>query len=447
MSVSDRILVAEDEQVIRANLCESLARAGFEVEGAADGEAALRRVLDEEFAVVVADIRMPKLDGIALLKRIVAERPDTFVLMTTAYASVESAIEALRCGAYDYLLKPVGLEDLLQKLRHLAAWRALRQEVVRLRRHVQGHGGFEGIVGGSPATQAVFALIDRVAPTKATVLVTGESGTGKELVARALHARSSVSDREFLAVNMAAVPPELVEAQLFGHEKGAFTGADRRREGILRAVRGGTVFLDEIGDLPLPAQAKLLRAIESHELLPVGADRPVSADFRLIAATHHDLEAEVERGRFRSDLFFRLNVFRIEIPPLRERREDVPALVDHFARHHALSLGRRPCAVSNEAMRLLIGHTWPGNVRELSNAIERASILALDEAILPEHLPMQLQRESELPTELKRAVEQFEQNHIRWVLRVAGGNRERAAEMLGVDVATLYRRLAKYELK
>jgi DNA-binding NtrC family response regulator len=442
--VSARILIVEDEEVLRTNLSEYLGRSGFEVEGVGDAETALLRVTKEDFAVVVADIRLPGMDGIALLKRIVAERPDTAVLVTTAYASVESAVEALRFGAYDYLLKPVTFEDLLQKVRNLVEYRALKQEVQRLRRDLHSRLGFEGLVGESPALAGVFGLIDKVAPTRSTVLITGESGTGKELVARAIHARSTLADREFLAVNMAAIPQDVVESQLFGHEKGSFTGADRRREGVLRSVRAGTVFLDEIGDLPQQTQVKLLRAIESHEILPVGADRPERADFRLITATNQDLEVAVREGRFRPDLFYRLNVFRIALPPLRARREDVPALAEHFLKLHSRAVGKEARKLSNEAMRLLVGYGWPGNVRELSNVIERAVILAAADVIEPEDLPAEFHSAENKPTDLREAVEQFERQHIAWVLRLVEGNRERAAHMLGVDQATLYRRLARY---
>ena len=410
--MSARILIVEDEEVLRTNLVEYLARAGFEVEGAPTAELGLQRVLETEISVVVSDIRLPGMDGIALLKRIVAERPETFVLMATAFASVESAVEALRFGAYDYLLKPVTFEDLLQKVQNLVAFGALKQEVVRLRRDLHARLGFEGLLGKSPAMGAVFELIEKVAPTHSTVLVTGESGTGKELVARAVHSRSVLADKEFLAVNMAAIPAELVEAQLFGHEKGAFTGADRRREGILRSVHGGTVFLDEIGDLPMPTQVKLLRAIESHEVMPVGADRPEKVDFRLIAATNHDLELAVKEGRFRQDLFYRLNVFRVRLPPLRDRRDDVPELAAHFMSLHARNIGKAPPTFSNEAMKRLLAYPWPGNVRELSNVTERAVILAGGQSIEPEDLPSEFNDASSAPTELKLAVEQFERQHI-----------------------------------
>jgi len=444
--VSERVLVVEDEPILRANLCEVLAREGYDVAGAADGETALKLALEEDFVVVVSDIRLPGMDGVSLLKRIVAERPETFVLLTTAFASVETAVEALRSGAYDYLIKPVTFADLLRKLKQLLDYRALQGEVARLRRDLPTRLGFEGIVGTSAAIQSVFALIERVAPTTSTVLITGESGTGKELVARAIHVRSRVSNREFLAVNMAALPTEIVEAQIFGHEKGAFSGAERRREGLLRTVRGGTIFLDEIGDLPLSSQAKLLRAIESREILPVGADRPVPVDFRLVAATNHQLEDLIREARFRQDLFFRLNVFRIELPPLRARREDIPPLVAHFVQRHARDLGRRPPAVSNEAMRRLIEYDWPGNVREMSNVIERALILSSGDAVTVDQLPRELFGDAATPTDLRLAVQQVERAHISAVLGTVGGSRERAAELLGVDPATLYRKMLKYGL-
>jgi len=446
LSPTERILIADDEEVVRRNFAELLERAGYAVTTAADGEEALERVLEEDFAVLIADLRMPRRDGISLLKRVVAERPGTLVLLTTAFASIDSVVEALRLGAYDYLLKPVLFEDVLQKIQNLCAYRALKQEVIRLRRDLHGaRGGFEGIVGESAALRGVFELIDRVAPTHSTVLITGESGTGKELVARAIQARSALSDRQFVALNMAALPSDIVEAQLFGHEKGAFTGAGERREGVLRAVRGGTVFLDEIGDLALATQGKLLRALEAHEVLPIGADRPVAADFRLIAATNQDLGKLIADGRFRQDLFYRLNVFRIELPSLRERREDIPALVAHFMSTHTRAMGRRPPRMSNEAMKLLLSYPWPGNVRELSNVLERALILA-GQAIEPEHLPLDLRGANHYPTELRPAVEEFERRHIDFALRAAGGNRERAAHLLDIDPATLYRRLLKYDL-
>lgn len=444
--MSARVLVVEDEEVLRLNICEFLENAGYDVVAEADGEAALARVRQEEIAVVVSDIRMPKMDGVTLLKHIVAERPETRVLLVTAYASVETAVDALRHGAFDYLLKPIEFDDLLQKINNLVSYRALRGEVLRLRRDLHQRLGFEGIVGESEAIREVFELIEKVAPTGATTLITGESGTGKELVARAVWARSALADKEFIALNMAAMPDEMVESQLFGHEKGAFTGAERAREGLLRGVDGGTIFLDEIAELSLAAQAKLLRAVEEGEMLPLGASRPLKVKFRLLTATNQDLERAVAEGRFREDLYFRINVFNIVLPPLRERREDIPVLVEHFLARHARTLGKRSSGVSNEAMQRLLGYRWPGNVRELSNVIERAMILVGEGQISSEHLPTPFRDEGRRTISLRGAVESFERRHIEWVLAVNDGNREQTARALGIDPATLYRRLAKYGL-
>jgi two-component system response regulator PilR (NtrC family)/two-component system response regulator HydG len=441
--MKESILIVEDEAVLLTNLCEMLERAGYDVCGASDAESALALALERSFAVVLTDIRLPKMDGIELLERLLAERPETLVILTTAFASLDTALKALRHGAYDYLLKPVAFEDLRRKLEQLLRFRALKREVIHLRRDLHSRLGFEGLVGDSPAIRAIFALIDRVAPTRATVLVTGESGTGKELVARGIHARSSVADQPFMAINMAALPIEMVEGLLFGHERGAFTGAERQREGLLRSVNGGTVFLDEIGELPLGAQAKLLRAIETREVLPLGANRAVPVDFRLIAATNKDLESAIKDGRFRQDLYFRVNVFRIDVTPLRERREDIPALVSHFVGHHCRNLGRPPLTVSAEAARMLREYAWPGNVRELSNVIERAAILAVDQTIDPEHLPAELGATVAAPTDLRLAMQRAERQHIASVLSMVGGAREKAAALLGIDPATLYRKTVK----
>ncbi len=443
--MKESILVVEDEAILLTNLCEMLERAGYDVCGESNAESAIARALERSFAVVLTDIRLPKMDGIELMERILAERPETMVILTTAFASLDTALKALRQGAYDYLLKPVAFEDLRRKLEQLLQYRALKREVVHLRRDLHSRLGFEGIVGDSPAIRAVFGLIDRVAPTRTTVLITGESGTGKELVARGIHARSSVAEQPFMAINMAALPIEMVEGLLFGHERGAFTGAERQREGLLRSVSGGTVFLDEIGELPLGAQAKLLRAIETREVLPLGANRPVTVDFRLIAATNQDLEAAIKNGRFRQDLYFRLNVFRIDVAPLRERREDIPALVSHFVRHHCRNLGRPPLTVSNEAALLLREYGWPGNVRELSNVIERAAILAIDQTIDLEHLPRELGAAVAVPTDLRLAMQHAERLHIASVLSMVGGAREKAAALLGIDPATLYRKTVKHD--
>ena len=445
--MSDSILIAEDEEVLRRNMASYLRREGYDVTAVPDGKQALEFALNNDVAVVISDIRMPELDGIALLKRLAVERPGTAVLVITAYASVDTAVDALRHGASDYLLKPIAFEELRQKVRITVSRMALEGEVRRLRRDLQVRLGFEGIVGDSAPIRDVFELVDKVAPTPSTVLVAGASGTGKELIARAIHTRSTRSEREFLAVNVGAMPSELVESQLFGHERGAFTGAATARKGIFRAARGGTVFLDEVGELPGPAQAKLLRALDQREITPVGADRAQSVDFRLIAATNRNMEQEVEAGRFRADLYYRLNVFRIDLPTLSERREDVPALVHYFLQRHAQTIGRGRPGITNRAMQLLTAHEWPGNVRELSNILERAVILAADHPVGAEHLPAELQEAPAESLRLKDVVERAEREHILRVLRFVGHNRDQAADELGIDRATLYRRLSKYNVE
>ncbi|MFB6263466.1 MAG: sigma-54-dependent transcriptional regulator, partial [Bradymonadaceae bacterium] len=374
--MSERVLVVDDEEVFRRNLCRFLDEQGFRVEEASDGCEALERIRNHDVQLVLADIKMPELDGLELLDRLGAERPDTLVILMTAYASMEDAIEGFRRGAYDYVLKPITFEDLEQKIDNALTENRLRRRIRRLRRQLDERLGFEGIVGDSPPMREVFEKVEKVADLPTNVLVTGESGTGKELVARAIHDRSSSSDLEFRAVNTSAISSDVLESQLFGAEKGAYTGAHEDREGVFRSVRGGTIFLDEVGEIPPESQAKLLRAIEQQQVLPVGASEPVEVDFRLIAATNQDLEAMVDAGDFREDLFYRLNVFRIELPPLRDRRDDIPLLVEHFAEVHARALGRPVPTFSNRAMKALVEYRWPGNVRELSNLVERALILS-----------------------------------------------------------------------
>ncbi|NOY90026.1 MAG: sigma-54-dependent Fis family transcriptional regulator [Deltaproteobacteria bacterium] len=438
-----RILVAEDESILRRNLCELLVGHGYEATGVADGVQALEALAGGDFDILVTDLRMPNMDGISLLRRVSQSHAHIRVLVTTAYASVETAVEALRLGAYDYILKPLTFDDLLRKIANLVELQALNDEVGRLRREVNDHHGCDGIIGKSPAMQEIFSLVAKVAGTRSTVLITGESGTGKEVVARAV---ASSNDAPFIAINAAALSEGMLESQLFGHEKGAFTGAHRGRDGCLRSARGGTVFLDEIAELSVGAQAKLLRAIETGDVLPVGADKPVKAEFRLVAATNQALEQAVAEGRFRQDLFYRLNVFRIHLPPLRERREDIALLAEHFLRLHSGRVSKLVTGVSTSAMQRLLEYSWPGNVRELSNVMERAVILAASQVVTEAELPPDLLSSPDQPVGLREAVQEFELRHIAWVLRMVHGNRADAAKMLKVDPATLYRRLAKMEL-
>jgi DNA-binding NtrC family response regulator len=443
----DRVLLVEDERAQREAIAQYLGRGGYDVTAVASGEEALARLGAGSYAVLLTDLRLPGADGLAVVRRARESDEEMGVLLMTAYASVESAIEALRIGAHDYLLKPLILEEVARKVKGLVEHRALVRENARLRRALQQTGGQPDLVALSPAMIAVAEWVRRAAASRATVLVTGETGTGKEIVARGIHERCPERDQPFLAVNLAAVPEGMVESELFGHERGAFTGADRRREGILRAAGTGTVFLDEIADLPLAAQAKLLRALEGHEVQPLGSDATATFEARIVAATNRDLAAEARAGHFREDLYYRLNVLHIHVPPLRERPEDIPGLVTALLERHATRSGTRRPAITPEALRALCVHPWRGNVRELSNVLERALILADEGRIDLDQLPDDV-RESEAPRlSLPEAVDRFERAHIALVLRLCEGNRERAAEELGVSPATLYRRLERLGLK
>ncbi len=446
--MSDRILVVDDEAVLRSNLVRFLDRTGHDVEGVASAEEALQRLDATEFAVVITDLKMPGMGGEALLKRVTAEHPETLVLVITAFASLESAIEALRHGAQDYLLKPLSLDEVTRKVDRLLEVRELEHRVARLRREVHQRFDTEGVVADSPSMQRVLELVRKAAGSRSSVLVEGESGTGKELIARALHDQSPWADRDFIAVNLAAQPRDLVDATLFGHEKGAFTGAARGRDGVFRAARGGTVFLDEISEMPPEVQVKLLRVLENREVLPLGADRPVPVDFRLVAATNKPLRAEVDAGRFREDLFFRVEILKVELPPLRERQDDIPPLARQLLARHAEKQRRNPPRIGSDAMRRLQTYAWPGNVRELSNVLERAVLLCDTEWIEPDDLPSDLSGTQPPPDvlDLKVAMADYERRHIERVLAHCDGDKNVAAERLGVHLATLYRHMERLGL-
>jgi DNA-binding NtrC family response regulator len=384
------------------------------------------------------------MDGIELLERVLKISPETFVLLITAYATVENAVEAFQRGAHDYLMKPILLDEVLNKIRHLLAYRDLYQENQWLRRELNRETDLEHVVGRSPAMQRVFAMVRKVAPTRSTVLLEGESGTGKELIARAIHQQGAGSAR-FLAVNCAAIPHDLLENQLFGHRKGAFTGADRDQPGVFVHAGSGTVFLDEIAELPPATQAKLLRAIDRKEIMPVGANEPVQVEARVLAATNKDLQREVEQGRFREDLYYRLNVVTIRVPPLRERREDIPDLVDFLLAKHARSLGKPLRGVAHETMQLLLACRWKGNVRELDNALQRAVILGDGPLIAPADLPPDLapvENDPALVDDLAEAVKRFERQHIERILRQTPDKKE-AARRLNMGLSSLYRKIGE----
>ncbi len=439
-----RLLIVDDEEVIASTLEEFLASEGFEVRVANDARAALGLVESFEPDVVLCDVQLPGSGGLELLDRLLRVRPETLVLMITAYATVENAVAAFRRGAHDYLMKPVLFDELLAKIDRLISLRRLERENQALRRHLHSSVSPDTLIGSGSAMQAVKTLIRKVGPTRSNVLITGESGTGKELVARALHAMGSEPDAPFLATNCAAIPHDLIENQLFGHVRGAFTGADRDRAGLFVAAGRGTVFLDEVGELPLATQAKLLRAIETKEILPVGATHPTSASARILAATNKDLMAEVAARRFRADLFYRLDVVAITLPPLRDRREDIPELVVALLAGLSKTLGKRIDGVNNATIRRLMAAPWRGNVRELENALERAVILADDAILTPADFPADLMGDTSEPEpgdDLRSAMARAERLHIQRVLAQSDGDKREAARRLGMGLSSLYRKL------
>jgi DNA-binding NtrC family response regulator len=444
-----RILVVDDETLIRDTLAEYLTQEGFAVDACGSGEEALERAAERRYDVALCDVQLPGIDGIELLERLLKLSPQTFVLLVTAFATVENAVEAFQRGAHDYLMKPILLDEVLGKVRRMLRYRDLYQENQDLRRELNRQYDPDHIVGRGPAMHKVFELVRKVAPTRSTVLITGESGTGKELIARAVHRLGPEPDARFLAVNCAAIPNDLLENQLFGHRKGAFTGADRDQAGVFVHAGTGTIFLDEIGELNLATQAKLLRAIEQKEVLPVGANEPVRVEARVLAATNKDLRRAVAEGRFREDLFYRLNVVTIALPPLRERRDDIPDLVEYLLAKHARELGKRISGVAHETMQILRACPWRGNVRELDNALQRAVILGEGPLVTPADLPPDLApaaNDPEAVDDLGEAVKRFEKRHIERILRQTPDKRE-AARRLGMGLSSLYRRIAELEIQ
>ncbi len=439
-----RILVVDDEEVIASTLQEFLQGEGYEVAVASDARSALASIERFEPDLALCDVQLPGLDGLELLEKLLRLRPELLVLIITAYATVESAVAAFRKGAHDYLMKPVIFDELLTKLDRLMRYRRLTAENQALRRQLHAAVDIEALVGEGPAMREVKTLIRKLGPTRSNVLIAGESGTGKELVARALHAQGSDPDTPFLAINCAAIPHELLESQLFGHVRGAFTGADRDRSGLFAAAGRGTVFLDEIGELPLLTQAKLLRVIEAKEVLPVGATRPEPIAARVVAATNKDLAVEVAAGRFRADLYYRLNVVSIPLPPLRDRREDIPDLIAVLLARHARALNKRVDGLDNAAVRRLAAAPWKGNVRELGNALERAVILGESPTLTLADFPEDLISPSspdDQSDDLRAALDRFERQHIRRVLDRCDGDKREAARRLNLGLSSLYRKL------
>ncbi len=445
-----RILIIDDDDVMLEMLRAELESRRYEVVTEASPEAALRRLGTEDFGIVISDINMRGMSGVDLCREVVTLRGETPVIVMTAFATIEAAVASIRAGAYDFITKPFDTNDLVLTIERAMAHRALREEVVRLQRTVSELRPFDEMVGESAAMKRMFGLVARVAETDATVLVSGESGTGKELVARALHARSPRAEAPFVAINCAAMPETLLESELFGHTKGAFTDARASRPGLFVKASGGTLFLDEVGEMPLGMQAKLLRALQERTVRPVGGDSEVPFDARIVAASNRDLEAEVADRRFREDLFYRINVVHVHVPALRERENDVLLLAHAFLRRSQKG-GGRVVGFKSAAADRLVSYPWPGNVRELQNCIERAVALAQFDHIgvedLPERIghykPALVPLDGRMPSTFV-SMDEVERRYVHQVLEALGGNKASAARLLGVDRRTLYRKLERW---
>ena len=449
--VPQNVLVVDDDHDMRALLRDVLEEHGYKVTLAQNGQEALKNLREGEYPVVLTDLRMKGIQGIELLAEIKRSFPDTNVVLMTAFGSVETALEAMKQGASDYLMKPVKNDDLLRVTERSFREALLRSEINRLRREVNKEYSFSQILGKSKPMREIFDLIRRVADSPTNILITGESGTGKELVAKALHYNSERKDAAFVAVNCAAIPEQLLESELFGHMRGAFTDAKVDKRGLFEEAAKGTLFLDEISELPLMLQAKLLRAIQEKEIRRLGANRPIAVDTRLIAATNLNLSEEIKAKRFREDLYYRLNVIEMRLPPLRERREDIPLLVDAFLKKFGQARGKDVKGVSETTLALLIDYAWPGNVRELENVIERAVTLSRGDKILPDDLPATIQgsrgdrRVLDEAAEKMHPLHDIEKEYIKKILEKMGGNKYQAAQVLGIDRKTLYRKLGEMD--
>jgi DNA-binding NtrC family response regulator len=448
MAGGERVLIVEDEDLMRELLTKILASENYRIFDASSGEEALKLLQDQTYDLVLTDLRLKAMDGLQLLSEVRTLDPEMVVIVMTAYASVETAVEAMRKGAYDYLTKPFINDEIRVMLRRALDQRHLSRENRHLKRELRERYRFESIVGNSEAMERVYRLIEKVSAISSNVLIFGETGTGKELVARAIHYNSERSDRPFVAVNCGALTETLLESELFGHVKGAFTGAIANKEGFFQKADKGTLFLDELSEVSHALQIKLLRAIQEREVIPVGGREPLKFDVRLIAATNKKLEDEVERGAFREDLFYRINVITVPLPPLRERKEDIPLLVNYFLRKYAQRLGRPTVKVSREALQVLVNYDWPGNVRELENMMERAVALCEADLIeitdLPEKLTLVKIAIRDLD-EYEITLDALEEQHIKKVLQKVAGDKAKASQILGINLSTLYRKLARYD--
>lgn len=444
------ILIADDEQEIRESLSLVLEDEGFQCTTAENGTKAIEALKKHSFDIIVTDLKMPESDGIEVLEAALQHASEALTIIITAHASVETAIQALRKGAADYIIKPLDFDEVILRIENLLKQKNLIQENNYLRQQIDQKFNFNHIIGESEPMKEVYRMVKRVSSANSSVLITGTSGTGKELVARAIHSSSDRSEKPFIAINCGAIPKDLVESELFGHKKGAFTGAISDKDGVFVAGNKGTVFLDEVGEIPLNQQVNLLRVLQEREVKPIGSNRMVSFDTRIIAATNKNLEKEVEEGNFREDLYYRLNVVEIPLPTLQERKEDIPLLAQHFLKKYSRELNRPVKGISSDAMSALISFEWKGQVRELENIIERAVLLGEDEFITLDDLPSSVQQaEGKIEfdsTSLDEAVKSFEKHHILSILKRTDGNKAEAARLLGIDPSTLYRKMERMNI-
>ena len=446
------ILLVDDEKSNRVTLSQFLKKQGYHVEASASGPDAVDMAEESFFDLVITDLKMKPMDGLDVLRRVKEINPLTEVLVLTGYGTVESGVEAMRLGAYDYIQKPPDLDEFRIVVSKALERKDLQMKIDKLTEYLKDKYSYENIIGKSNEMMEVFSMIFKVAPTDSTVLISGESGTGKELVARAIHLNSRRKNREFVTVNCGGMPEHIQESELFGHVRGAFTGAIRDKRGLFQEANGGTLFLDEIGETAPSTQVKLLRFLQDGEIRRVGENEPIHVDVRLLAATNQDIEKAIEEGRFREDLYYRLNVIPIEMPPLRQRRDDIPLLVNHFLEKNMAKTKKKIESVGSDAMKILSGYDWPGNVRELENAIERAVILASRNIILPEDLPSSIHQPKKAGHEVTEefgdtTLEKLEEKHILRVLERYNWNQKKAAEILGVSTTTLWRKLKSYGIE
>ncbi len=448
----ERILVVDDDKLVNEFVDETLTRAGYDVTSAMSGEEAVELIEIEDFDLVLSDVRMPGMGGIELLKAVRRQSPQSLIIMITAYGTVKNAVEAMKLGAFDYILKPFSPDEIEIMIKKALKFHGLQVENDRLRNEVGRKYSFDSIVGKNKELQDVFDLVKVAADSKATILITGESGTGKELIARAIHYNSPRRDSAFIRVNCASLPENLIESELFGHEKGAFTGAIKQSKGRFELADGGTILLDEISEMPLSLQSKLLRVLQEYEFERVGSGKPIKVDVRVIATSNRHLKTEIKEGNFREDLYFRLNVIQIELPPLRNRRDDIPALIDFFLAKYNEENARNVEGISDKALTALMKYHWPGNVRELENIIQRSVVTCRSNMITPELFPGYIMgRESfdsgDVVLPMPVTLAELEKFAIVEALKFTGGNRTKAADILGITSRTLRNKLTDYDLK